>query len=111
MGTCYTPLLRLLRLNAYHEAALALAVGRPMTKVNGVVKQIQRRLTLEQQAEVVRRYQAGAQMKYLAHHFGIHRSTVSAVLKRHGVSPRRSGRSANQVNEAVLLYGQDRASH
>jgi len=105
----YAPLVRLLRLNRDDEAAVALAVGRPMTKVSGVVKQTQRRLTLEQQREVVRRYQAGAQMNYLAQHFGVHRSTVSAVLKRHGVSTRQSGLSADQVDRAVLLYGQGKS--
>src|SRR5665647_122762 len=50
------PLMRLLRLNRGDEAAVALTVGRPMTEVSGVVKQIQRRLTLEQQSGVVRRY-------------------------------------------------------
>ena len=35
----YAPLVRLLRLNRDDEAAVALAVGRPMTKVSGVVKQ------------------------------------------------------------------------
>ncbi len=103
------PLLRLIHLNRGDEAAVALAVGRPMTKVSGVVKQTQRRLTLQQQAEVVGRYQAGAQMSYLAKHFGVHRSTVSAILKRHGVSTRQSGLSANQVDEAVLLYGQGKS--
>ena len=74
------PLMRLLRLNRGDEAAVALAVA--TTEVSGVIKQIQRRLTLEQQSEVVRRYQAGAQMSYLAKHFGVHRSTVSAILRR-----------------------------
>jgi len=103
------PLMRLLRLNRDDEAAVALAVGRPMTTVSGVVKQTQRRLTLEQQAEVVRRYQAGAQMNYLAQHYGVHRSTVSAVLKRHGISTRQSGLSADQVRRAVLLYEQSKS--
>src|SRR5665647_3899832 len=80
-----------------------------MTEVNGVVKQVQRRLTLEQQSEVVQRYQAGAQMSYLAQHFGVHRSTVSAILKRHGVSTRQSGLSADQIDQAVLLYGQGKS--
>lgn len=101
--------MRLLRLNRGDEVAVALAVGRPMTKVSGVVKQTQRRLTLEQQSEVVRRYEAGAQMSYLAQHFGVHRSTVSAILKRHGVSTRQSGLSANRVAQAVMLYGQGKS--
>ncbi len=101
--------MRLLRLNRDDETAVALAVGRPMTVVSGVVKQVQRRLTPEQQAEVVRRYEAGAQMNYLAQHFGVHRSTVSAVLKRHGVSSPRSGLSGDQVDEAVVLYRQGKS--
>ena len=100
------PLLRLLRLNRDDEVAVALAVGRPMTKVSGVVKQKQRRLTLKQQSEVVRRYQAGAQMKYLAQHYRIHRRTVSAILKRHGVEPRRQELSSEQIQHAVLMYAQ-----
>jgi len=101
--------MRLLRLNRDDEAAVALAACRPMTEVSGVVKQVQRRLTLEQQSEVVQRYQAGAQMSYLAKHFGVHRSTVSAILKRHGVSIRQSGLSADQIDRAVLLYGQGKS--
>jgi predicted DNA-binding protein YlxM (UPF0122 family) len=77
-----------------------------MTKVSGVVKQKQRRLTLKQQSEVVRRYQAGAQMKYLAQHYRIHRRTVSAILKRHGVEPRRQELSSEQIQHAVLMYAQ-----
>ena len=105
----YAPLLRLLHLNRDDEAAVALAVGRPMTLVSGVVKQVQRRLTLEQQADVVRRYEAGAQMSYLATHFGVHRSTVSAILKRNRVSTRKSGLSANQIDEAAVLYRQGKS--
>jgi len=80
-----------------------------MPAVSGVVKQEQRRLTLEQQSEVVRRYQAGAQMSYLSQHFNVHRSTVSAILKRHGVSTRQAGLSAEQVRRAVLLYEQGKS--
>jgi predicted DNA-binding protein YlxM (UPF0122 family) len=101
--------MRLLRLDRDDEAAVALAVGRPMTAVNPVVKQVQRRLTLEQQAEVVRRYQAGAQMSYLAQHYRIHRRTVSAILKRHGVEPRRQELSSEQIQHAVLMYAQGKS--
>lgn len=48
-------------------------------------------------------------MSYLAQHFGVHRSTVSAILKRHAVSTRQSGLSAEQVRRAVLLYGQGKS--
>jgi DNA-directed RNA polymerase specialized sigma24 family protein len=101
--------MRLLRLNRDDEAAVALAGYHPMTEVSGVVKQRQRRLTLEQQSEVVRRYEAGAQMNYLAQHYGVHRSTVSAILKRHSVSTRQSGLSADQVRLAVMLYEQGKS--
>jgi predicted DNA-binding protein YlxM (UPF0122 family) len=77
-----------------------------MTEICGVVKQVQRRLTLEQQAEVVRRYQTGAQMNYLAQHYRIYRRTVSAILKRHGVEPRRQELSSEQIQHAVLMYAE-----
>ena len=104
------PLMRLLRLNRGDEAAVALAVGRPTTEVSGVIKQIQRRLTLEQQSEVVRRYQAGAQMSYLAKHFGVHRSTVSAILKRHGASTRDS-QVCPRIRSTRRSCSTDGASH
>jgi hypothetical protein len=36
--------------------------------------------------------------------FGIHRSTVTAVLKRRGVDPRKRGLTDEQTAEACRLY-------
>ena len=100
------PLLRLLRLNRDDEVAVGLAVGRPMTGISGVIKQKQRRLTKPQQAELVERYRSGDLMTELAKKFEIDRRTVSAILKRHEVPTRPQGLSAEQLQDAVLMYAQ-----
>jgi hypothetical protein len=71
-----------------------------------VPTQKQRRLERAVQEELVARYQAGDLMNELAVRYGIHRRTVSAILKRHGVPTRATGLSAEQVQRAVLLYTQ-----
>ena len=69
-------------------------------------RQQQRRLEPDEQEDLVRRYQAGDLMTELAERFGIHRRTVSAILKRHGVPTRASGLSPGQIQRAVLMYAQ-----
>lgn len=68
--------------------------------------QRQRRLDAAEQEDLVARYQAGDLMTELAERYGIHRRTVSAILKRHGVPTRTSGLSPEQIQHAVLLYAQ-----
>ncbi len=68
--------------------------------------QTQRRLGGAEQEELVARYQAGDLMTELAERYGIHRRTVSAILKRHGVPTRATGLSPEQIQHAVLLYAQ-----
>jgi len=50
--------------------------------------QMQRHLNREEQLEVVEAYRAGATMKVISQRFKIHRTTVRAILDRHGVTPR-----------------------
>jgi DNA-binding CsgD family transcriptional regulator len=45
-------------------------------------------------------------MAELAERYGIHRRTVSAILKRYGVPTRVSGSSPEQIQHAVLMYAQ-----
>lgn len=68
--------------------------------------QRQRRLERPEQEELVARYQAGDLMSELAQRYGIHRRTVSAILKRHGVPTRASGLAPEQIRRAVLMYAQ-----
>jgi DNA-directed RNA polymerase specialized sigma24 family protein len=49
-------------------------------------------------------YHAGKTMKELGAQFGINRLTVSAHLRRAGVSTRRGGLGGDHVAEAVTLY-------
>ena len=54
------------------------------------IRQQQKRLTSEEEHEVVKQYRAGATVYELAAIFGCHRTTISACLKRHHVQMRRA---------------------
>lgn len=91
------------------------SLGRPLEDLPGLPAvrgrtpapaQRQRRLQQPEQEELVSRYQAGDLMSELAERYGIHRRTVSAILKRHGVPTRASGLAPEQVQRAVLMYAQ-----
>ncbi|MBL8777322.1 MAG: helix-turn-helix domain-containing protein [Acidimicrobiales bacterium] len=78
-------------------------------------KQVQRRLTTDEVAELVRRYQAGETADLLAAAFQIHRTTVTSHLERNGIQRRGGGRrvlAADDVQVAAELYegGQSLAS-
>jgi transposase-like protein len=64
----------------------------------------QRRLAYEDQTALVLAYVAGANMKDLAAAHGIHRVTVSEIIRRAGVSTRRRGLDPGQVERALRLY-------
>lgn len=63
-----------------------------------------RQLDGEQTKQLVEGYQAGETVYELGDRFGVSRQTVSAVLKRQGVTMRRRGLSPEEVDEAVRLY-------
>ena len=54
--------------------------------------------------QVIAGYQAGATVYELGDQFGIDRKTVSRILQRHNIPMRRTGLSADQVDEAVRLH-------
>lgn len=62
------------------------------------------RLTSEQEADLVDQCQAGALIKELASQFGLHRVTVTEVLKRQGAAFRQVGLTSAQITEAIHLY-------
>ncbi len=70
----------------------------------GPIRQQQRRLTDTQVVEMARRYEAGATVYELAVAFSCHRTTVSARLKKMGVSLRLQSPSSNAINSMVHLY-------
>lgn len=55
---------------------------------------------------IVESYRAGRTIYELADEYGVHRATVSEVLKREGVSMRRQSPTEEQVDEMVRLYGE-----
>jgi hypothetical protein len=65
---------------------------------------VQRRLGVDEEAQVVEEYLAGSTVYDAAEHHELHRKIVSAILKRHGVPRRRQGLNRDQVNQAIALY-------
>jgi hypothetical protein len=57
-------------------------------------RQVQTRLTDAAVAQLVMAYRAGAKINQLATDFSSNRNTVSSILRRSGVAPRRPGFSA-----------------
>lgn len=67
-------------------------------------KQAQKRLAPDEVAELLRAYQAGGRTKQLAIQFGVHRTTVTGLLKQHDVSFRPPGLGPADLSEAIRLY-------
>ncbi|MFI2116328.1 helix-turn-helix domain-containing protein [Streptomyces rubiginosohelvolus] len=76
----------------------------PVKREPKQVRRAGRRLKDAQAAELVEAYKAGATTYQLAERFGVKRQTVSAILKRNGVTPRWRRLTEANVDEAEQLY-------
>ena len=65
-----------------------------------------RRLSSEEVARLVARYEVGAKVRELASEFGVHKHTVSAHLARQGIPTRIGGRVIDEATalEIIRLY-------
>ena len=61
-------------------------------------------LSPEQTKELVDKYLSGLTARELAESYGVHRSTVSAILNRNGVKLRRHSMEPKDIDLAVRLY-------
>ena len=64
-------------------------VGKPEVILPKTVLQVQRRLSSDEERRVIAAYRSGNTVYEVGAQFGIHRTTVSAILGRHGVKLRR----------------------
>ena len=64
----------------------------------------QPRLSAEKVSQIVTAYETGKTVYELAAEYGCHRVTISAVLKRRGVTLRRTSPTPEQVDKMVHLY-------
>lgn len=69
-------------------------------------KQHHRRLSQAEVFELIAAYGEQLSIKELAQRFGIHRVTVTALLRRHGVVLRRAGLEREEIIMARRLYVQ-----
>lgn len=67
-------------------------------------RQIQRRFTAAEAAEITEQYQTGQTMNQLARSFNVHRRTIAHCLRKQDVAPRPRGLSAEHLSQAAALY-------
>jgi transcriptional regulator with XRE-family HTH domain len=84
----------------------AKATSSPRRREQVVTRQSQIRLDPQDANSLATAYRDGMTIKELARRFGIHRSTVTALLRRHGVELRPSGLAPPDIPTAASLYGQ-----
>jgi DNA-directed RNA polymerase specialized sigma24 family protein len=66
-------------------------------------RQRQVHLPTQYQRELIERYKGGATQRELASQYGVHRTTVTKILERHGVEARR-GLHPDLIDEAIRRY-------
>lgn len=64
----------------------------------------QRRIPTDEVESIIAGYRAGVPVYQLAAEHRCHRTTISGLLKRHGVAARRGAVSDHQIQEMVQLY-------
>ncbi len=64
------------------------------------------RLAETDEAEVARKYQQGQSVYALADEYGIHRTTISTILKRQGVNTRYNFMTEEMITQATRLRQQ-----
>ena len=69
------------------------------------VRQVHHRLGSAEVVDLIEAYSEGRSIEQLAQRFGIHRVTVTALLRRHGVELSRSGLAPEEIPEAISFYG------
>jgi len=83
---------------------LARAKRRPLVARMPQRRRPQRRLDASETAALIAAHREGAGVKALATQFAMHRQTVAAVLRRHGIAPRPRGLTEDEASSAISLY-------
>jgi lambda repressor-like predicted transcriptional regulator len=106
-------MVELVRLYSNREAwletvQLLLARATSARRPNGraVSRQNQIRLDPHQAAALAAGYRDGMTIKELAQQYGVHRTTVTELLRRHGVELRQPGLAPENILAAARLYGE-----
>jgi hypothetical protein len=81
----------------------ATATPRPPEGPKRHRRQRQHRLSMTEITKLIKKYEQQVPVKDLAKQFGIHRLTVTTLLRRHGVELRRSGLEPAEVQTATRL--------
>lgn len=89
------------------SGAIAPRKNDPDDEHKHTLRQVQRHLDRNKREQLCHEYQDGRSTYQLAMKWGIHRQTVAAILKRHGIEQRVHGRSPlseAELSEALALH-------
>ena len=86
------------------QADLPGVLSAPRKIVVRAPRQQQHRLRDDEVQRIIGAYRDGSDMKQLAREYGVHRSTVAALLRKHSVALRREGISEVVLPEIIRLY-------
>lgn len=67
-------------------------------------RQVQRRFTAAEAAEIAEQYLAGRTMNQLASSYAVHRRTIAHCLQKQDVGLRQHGLSLDHLEQAAALY-------
>ena len=76
----------------------------PLLCQDGPLPRLKRYLSTNDLADIAQRYESGSTTKQIATDCGISKTRVATVLREQGVTIRRQGLDAEQIDEAVRLY-------
>ncbi len=91
----------------YLHPLLLEAAARPATPVERKTQSrrvAQRRIPSDEVVAIIAGYQAGMPVHQLAAEHHCHRTTISGLLRRHGVAMHRGPVSEDQIQEMIRLY-------
>jgi hypothetical protein len=91
----------------YLHPLLLEAAARPVAPVERkprTQRSAQRRIPADEVDAIIAGYRAGVPVHQLAAEHSCHRTTISGLLKRHGITARRQPVSQGQLREMVRLY-------
>jgi DNA-directed RNA polymerase specialized sigma24 family protein len=88
------------------QSSLANAISKLRPGEQPATRQTQTRLAPHQVTAMAAAYHDGKTIKELAQQYGVHRTTVSALMRRSDVPQRLRGLAAGDLGTAALLYEQ-----
>ncbi|WP_447589512.1 recombinase family protein [Microbacterium lacticum] len=88
----------------FRELAKTPAAGSHTPREPRALPAVARRLNAGEIAELASYYHAGVKVAEIAQRYGIHRATVTEIIKQHGIGRRKRGLDKDEVPQVIAEY-------